>query len=245
MPSISRVFNIPRTDCTEFPVTLHEPSLTSDNLGMKTWVSSFLLAKRLGELLTPSKLLHFTQKDNRPLRALELGAGTGLVGISFASLCGSAASVHLTDLPEIVPNLAHNVSLNEKTLLESGALVSTGVLDWSIQDTNVVGDHEKYEILLAADPLYSPDHPRWLAQTIQRWLSPVKGSRVVLEMPLRDAYLSQVSELRKRMRRAGLIVLDEGEETGHDDWESIDGSPLEVPCWWSVWAWDSKRLTQD
>lgn len=212
---------------------------------MKTWVSSFLLAKRLSTLRKQSPtLLPSISANNRRLRALELGAGTGLVGISFASLWESAASVHLTDLPEIVPNLAHNVSLNESLLLETGSSLSTGVLDWSIQTDKLVEEHEKYDIILAADPLYSPDHPRWLAQTVQRWLSTNRNSRLVLEMPLRDAYLTQVSELRKRLRRFGLAVLEEGEEIGHDDWESKDGSPLEVRCWWSVWAWDSPDPNQ-
>ncbi|EEP78046.1 conserved hypothetical protein [Uncinocarpus reesii 1704] len=240
LPSISRVFKIPMTDSTDFPVTLHEPSLTSDNLGMKTWVSSYLLARRLGKfLLPPLELLLSTYNDVRPLQALELGAGTGLVGIAFASLWGSAASVHLTDLPEIVPNLAHNVSLNHELLLKTGSAVTTGVLDWSIQGQAEPENREKYDIILAADPLYSPDHPRWLVQTIQRWLRPGRESRVVLEMPLRDAYLSQVNELKKRMRRIGLMILADGEETGHDDWESKDGSPLEVRCWWSVWTWEA------
>ncbi|EER26897.1 hypothetical protein D8B26_005543 [Coccidioides posadasii str. Silveira] len=242
MPSMSRVFRIPMTESTEISVTLHEPSLTSDNLGMKTWVSSYLLARRLsGLLLPPSNLLPAMYKDGRPLRALEMGAGTGLVGISFASLWGSAASMHLTDLPDIVPNLAHNVSLNEELLLKTGSSVTTGVLDWSLQDQHEVEGQEKYDVILAADPLYSPDHPRWLTQTIQKWLSPETGSRVVLEMPLRDAYISQVNELRKRMRNIGLTILEDGEEIGHDDWESKDGSPLEVRCWWSVWTWDTNE----
>lgn len=37
MPAMSRVFSIPTAGGEELTLTLHEPSLTSDNLGMKTW----------------------------------------------------------------------------------------------------------------------------------------------------------------------------------------------------------------
>ncbi|KKZ61560.1 hypothetical protein EMCG_00543 [[Emmonsia] crescens] len=239
MPAISRAFTIPMAQHTNFQLTLHEPSLTSDNLGMKTWVSSYLLAKRLHTILIPpSSLIPSRYKNNRPLRALELGAGTGLVGLSFAALWGSAASIHLTDLDAIVPNLAHNVEQNEELLSKAGASVSIGVLDWSLE-TNprpVPAEDERCDIILAADPLYSPDHPRWLVQTIQRWLYPDTESRVVVEMPLRDAYLPQVEDFRRRMEAAGLGVLMEGEEIGFDDWEGRDGEALEVRCWWAVWG---------
>ncbi|KAI2449912.1 hypothetical protein LOY86_005403 [Ophidiomyces ophidiicola] len=242
MPSLSRVFRIPVADNIYIPITLHEPSLTSDNLGMKTWVSSYLLARRLHTFRLPQPSLLPLGHDKQLLRVLELGAGTGLVGLSFASLWGANSTVHLTDLPEIVPNLSHNVSMNKDIMLSTGASVTTGVLDWSLKKGMDIGNQEKYQVILAADPLYSSEHLRWLTQTIQRWLSTDKGARVVLEMPLRNAYISQVNELKKRMGNIGLKVLEAGEEIGHDDWEMKDGSPLEVNCWWSVWMWDDEKL---
>ncbi|KAK2762256.1 hypothetical protein FQN54_001266 [Arachnomyces sp. PD_36] len=239
MPAISRVFTVPVSSTENVSLTLHEPSLTSDNLGMKTWVSSYLLAKRLALAHAPEQpLLPADSSVNQKLRVLELGAGTGLVGLAFASIWGSAASVHLTDLPAIVPNLAHNVTLNEEILEQAGAGCTTGVLDWSIVHEAPPPDEEKYEVILAADPLYSSDHPPWLVQTINRWLSRDKGARVMVEMCLRDAYLPQVEDFRKRMHAIGLSPIDEGTEIGYDDWESSDGESLEVRCWWSVWSWD-------
>ena len=218
-------------------MTLHEPSITADNLGMKTWVSSYLLAKRLHSfLIPPSDLVPSTSKNNTPLRVLELGAGTGLVGLSFAALWGSAASVHLTDLDPIVPNLAHNVFLNEELLAKTGASVTTGVLDWSLETGPLSEDECPHDLILAADPLYSPDHPQWLVQAIERRLNPGTGSRVIVEMPLRDAYLPQVEDFKQRMQHIGLRILEQGEEIGYDDWESRDGASLEVRCWWSVWG---------
>lgn len=239
---MSRVFTVPMTQSKDFPITLHEPSITADNLGMKTWVSSYLLAKKLHSFLVPpSKLVPSTFKNNTPLRALELGAGTGLVGISFAALWGSAASVHLTDLDPIVPNLAYNVTLNEELLAKTGGSVSTGVLDWSLETGSLSEDECRYDVILAADPLYSPEHPRLLVQAIGRRLNPDSESRVIVEMPLRDAYLPQVEDFKQRMHAIGLHVLDQGDEIGYDDWESKDGASLEVRCWWTVWAWEEKQ----
>lgn len=245
MPSMSRVFHIPLSDAQEVALTLHEPSLTADNLGMKTWVSSFVLSRRLHTILdavpelVPSESTT-SQCSQQKVRALELGSGTGLVGLSFAVLRGASASVHLTDLPAIVPNLSHNVDLNRSVLESSGAQVSTGVLDWSVVPDTEPTREERYDIILAADPLYSPEHPKWLVQTIARWLSTGLNARVVVEMPLREAYLPQVEEFRQRMTDIGLGIIEQGEEVAYDDWETATGDLIGVRCWWSVWGWSEK-----
>ncbi|EFR04179.1 hypothetical protein MGYG_07186 [Nannizzia gypsea CBS 118893] len=238
MPSMSREFTIPMNTDSEFQVTLHEPSLTSDNLGNKTWVSSYMLSQRL-HIFYSSGLVPTSKDQNLPLRTLELGAGTGLVGISFAAVWSAAATVHLTDLPAIVPNLTHNISLNGDLISKVKSSITTGVLDWSLQSGVSLQSTGKYDIILVADPLYSSDHPRWLARAIEVHISSNSSSRLVLELPLREVYLPQVHELKKRLDHIGLYILEEGEEIGYDDWAAKDGSPVEVRCWWSVWAWKS------
>ncbi|KAJ6177544.1 hypothetical protein N7485_004458 [Penicillium canescens] len=247
MPAMSRIFDVPTSSGEDYTLTLHEPSLTADNLGMKTWVSSYLLSRRLHNLLeSPPQLVPTASTDPSaskteiPLRALELGAGTGLVGLSFAALQGKSATIHLTDLPEIVPNLAHNAALNVELLNRTGATVTTGVLDWSVTPSPLPSAEERFDVILAADPLYSPSHPKLLVDTIAPWLSHGRDARVVTEMPLRDAYLPQVQEFRRRMGELGLAVVEEGEEVGYDDWESADGGALAVKCWWSIWGWTEK-----
>ena len=242
MPAMSRVFTVPTAEGEDVTLTLHEPSLTADNLGMKTWLSSYLLSRRLDTVIdTESQRTSTTPNTKNKLRALELGAGTGLVGLSFAALHGKSATIHLTDLPEIVPNLAHNAELNVEQLKRTEATVTTGVLDWSIVPDPYPTSEEQYDIILAADSLYSPSHPELLANAITHWLSRDANARVVLEMPLRNAYLPQVQDLRQRLGNLGLAVVKEGEETGYDDWESADGGALEVRCWWSVWGWSEVR----
>ncbi|EED21420.1 glucose-inducible SAM-dependent methyltransferase Rrg1, putative [Talaromyces stipitatus ATCC 10500] len=244
MPALTRLFHIPTSSGEELALTLHEPSLTSDNLGMKTWLSSYLLSRRLDSIFESVPELvrseSSTSSTSTRLRALELGSGTGLVGLSFAALREASASIHLTDLPAIVPNLTQNVELNFDLLQKTNAEVTTGILDWSIHPTPNPTKDELYDVILAADPLYSPDHPKWLVQTINTWISKGLDARVVVELPLRDAYAPQVDEFRQRMQDIGLAIVEQGNETGYDDWEDADGQSMEVHCWWSVWGWSEK-----
>ena len=111
-----------------FQIILHEPALTADNLGLKTWASSYLLAKRLLNLRETLPPLDVGSQ------VLELGAGTGLVGIAAAVIL--QAHVYLTDLPEIVPNLERNIDANFAMLKgvehgERGSNAEAAVLDWS------------------------------------------------------------------------------------------------------------------
>ncbi|RMZ91800.1 hypothetical protein DV736_g958, partial [Chaetothyriales sp. CBS 134916] len=156
-PSQTRAFKVNET----LMIQLHEPSLTGDNLGLKTWASSLLLARRLMTLKAE------VAWDRG--RVLELGAGTGLVGISAACLWG--ASVVLTDLPDIVPNLAKNVSLNSDHILASGGEAETRRLDWSNASDMPQHESEKYHTVIAADPIYSSEHPKLLANAILRSLA--------------------------------------------------------------------------
>jgi len=225
-----------------FQLTLHEPALTADNLGMKTWASSYLLAKRLVVL---RKSLPALQPHDR---VLELGAGTGLVGMAAAVIL--EAHVYLTDLPEIVPNLEHNVRANVGVLSSAGGeahniRAEAAVLDWSEPQSFSPGSEEgtcspqSFPLILAADPIYSPEHPRLLVNAISCHLSRSEHARVVIELPLREAYVTEREDLRERMSEVGLVVVEQGEEVGYDDWaDGRDEEELaEVRCWWSVWGW--------
>ncbi|EMC98804.1 hypothetical protein BAUCODRAFT_380761 [Baudoinia panamericana UAMH 10762] len=287
-------------------ITLHEPALTADNLGLKTWASSHLLAKRLCRLRDSNSLPCLLDPD---ARVLELGSGTGLVGLAAAAVL--QAKVLLTDLPAIVPNLERNIRENAAMVSRRGGRAEVGVLDWedpggleftcpssssssSLFDSDLNSDlnsdsdldgqrqqqqrqpqreeqqcqrrypSHSFSLILAADPIYSPDHPRLLVQTIAYHLSrDHEHARVVVEMPLREGYAGEREDFRERMVGLGLRVLEEGVERGVDDWggaSSGDGFGGEVEdeegpgvdgegegwegegegvvrCWWSVWGW--------
>jgi len=234
-PTLTRTFTIPGDppDAPQIHICLREPSLTSDNLGHKTWLASYLLARRLPSLkhLLPS-ISRSSSTD--PPRVLELGSGTGLLGIAAAALYPEA-SVHLTDLEAIVSNLEANVKANE-ALFSKGKSPSAGVLDWS--EPSTAKTNGRFDLILASDPLYSPLHPTWLVVTILKNLNEQTTSRVIIELPLREAYVPEVEELKKRLADRRLVLLDSGEELGTEDWgdDAAHGRD-KVRCWWGVWGW--------
>jgi predicted nicotinamide N-methyase len=63
------------------------------------------------------------------LKVLELGSGTGLVGLAAAAIWQCMAC--LTDLPDIVENLDYNIDCNCITISEHGGAATAKILDWS------------------------------------------------------------------------------------------------------------------
>lgn len=235
MPSVSRAFSIPVANRNTLRITLREPSLTADNLGHKTWAASYLLAKRLPQMQEslPSLALNRTPVP----RILELGAGTGLVGIAAAGIF--AADVHLTDLPEIVENLASNCAAHSALAGGNGSTLVAFALDWADHPpVHEVLTGTLYDVVLAADPLYSPLHPAMIANTIERYLKRDELARVAVEFPLREAYQPEVDDFHAKMEDKGLSCVEQGEEIGYDDW---DGGRGEVRCWWGIWRWKCYR----
>jgi predicted nicotinamide N-methyase len=247
MSAMTRGFTIP-TKSSQIEISIHEPTLTSDNIGFKTWGASYLLSKRLHTLELP-------QSDN-PLRVLELGSGTGLVGMAAAAVLG--ASVLLTDLPEIEGNMTRNVKQNRPAIEALGGSVTSAILDWSscedilwpavldptdnTQSTITVNRESDpislFPVIVAADSIYAKEHPAMLVGAIAAWVSLSSDARVIIELPRRDGYEAELSDFRARMLGLGLVISEEGEETGHDDWAGVsEGELQEVHCWWSVWKW--------
>ncbi|KAL8635245.1 MAG: hypothetical protein Q9228_007245 [Teloschistes exilis] len=244
MRSLSRVFVIPAPNrLGSVSITLHEPSLTADNLGHKTWLASFLLAKHVSSLKPHLPALQISEDDLnfesplQPNRVIELGAGTGLVGLAIAAMF--PVHVHLTDLPEIVPNLRSNVVTSQAESKTSWKGKTTvGGLDWSQH-----AHGSEYDLVVVADPIYSPQHPAWLVNTIDSVLKRDEKARVVIELPLREAYNTEVEELKSRMVDLGLVIIAEGFESGFEDWENAQdpSERTKVQCWWAVWGWSMIR----
>lgn len=171
------------------------------------------------------------------ISVLELGAGTGLAGIAAAALFTNV-TVHLTDLPSIVPNLIANVESNSHLFPTPP---TAAVLDWSaVSASNEM--QKQYDCILAADSLYDPRHPDWLTDTVVLFLKKQESARVIVELPFREMDLPYHDLLRQEMARKGLALLEEGEDSGWDDWEGSWSEKRAVRCWWSVWGWADEEL---
>ena len=163
-PTCTRTFTIPGPVIGTAPIEIRllEPTLTNDNLGHKTWIASYLLARRLPSLrerLPP--LQNIPVRLIRRARVLELGSGTGLLGIAAAAIYPEA-TYHLTDLPEIVPNLEFNISANaalfqDSTRPEGQYPITAAVLNW--EDARPQPTYKRYDVILASDLLYSQQAP--------------------------------------------------------------------------------------
>jgi predicted nicotinamide N-methyase len=232
----TRSFDVPSGTGTTFSIKIHEDiSIRADNLNLETWGASLILARHLHSIQIPN--LSSAKSNNSCGPVIEIGAGTGLVGISAAAIWKT--NVTLTDLAPIAPALASNIALNKDLLSSTGGSGSSGALDWNIpsvvsfpQGPELQAEDNKAHVILAADTIYDSSHPEMLATVIKTWLKPGPDSRVIIAYPVRVAYLEEIRELWERMEMIGFELVEEGkEELPKKDWDD------EVLIEWCVWKW--------
>ena len=129
MGEITRRWPFESDEYPPFELIMRGPPLTGDSLGLKTWGSSYLLAQNLHHFASQS-LSHLFQPtgDSAGITVLELGSGTGILGLAAAYVWKT--SVILTDLPMIMDNLGHNVEINRATIEAHGGHVEAAALTW-------------------------------------------------------------------------------------------------------------------
>jgi len=225
-----QAFRIPLSKEDFIDVSIAEPDLRADNLNLTTWTSSFILASQLHKL-------NIIVDENGNIPILELGAGTGLVGLSAAVLW--SREIVLTDLAGIVPGLRTNIDLNEKLLASASVRGQCGSLDWTspealtLETGKTLSVHStKANIILAADTIYDEEHPQLLSRTILTWLAQTPNARAILTYPLRVCYLDHIREIWTLLEEGGLVAEGDGQEQA--DTKNWDDECL---CEWVVWKW--------
>ncbi|KAF5018206.1 hypothetical protein F66182_9825 [Fusarium sp. NRRL 66182] len=225
----------------EFELIIREPALTGDSLGFKTWGSSYVLSQHLLRMAETSLFRLFDETFGQPRpEVLELGSGTGLLGLAAAALW--KVPVALSDLPNIVPNLRENVAKNTALVESRGGSLTVGDLTWGGSqdeiDQALFGQHHQFKIVLAADPMYDHDHPALLASAISQHLALGSDSRAVVMVPRRDATTERLLEsFRQAMLDLDTPLFCEEEEelAGQDDWVDDDEAG-NVRCWLGVFG---------
>ncbi|KAL8226162.1 hypothetical protein R6Q57_018719 [Mikania cordata] len=177
----------------------HNISSSIPKVGLQVWRA---------ELALSDFVLHkmFTSSEFDGIVAVELGAGTGLVGMLLARI---AKTVFLTDHGvEILENCDCNVRLNSK-LVSSKSSVYVRELDWKAswppkQDNcascesyawkqSELEELKRASLLVAADVIYSDDLTDALFHTLERLMA--HGIEKVLYLALEKRYNFSVDDL--------------------------------------------------
>ena len=241
-PQSSIVANEDTNTIVESIKVTETPGIKADGLGLATWGSARLLSGILDTLEIPPPTQ--TCSTDIGVEVLELGAGTGLVGLTAAIIW--KCNVMLTDMPTILPGLQANIDVNRPLLASHGALVRCGALDWSSPSAIQVYQDEtifepvslsKPSVILAADTLYDSDHAPWLVDTVKKWLAHDIKSRVVLCYPLRIAYVDVVRDFWDLMHASGFECAQEGRIPGQEEFGEVPGTEFE----WCVWRWNHSQ----
>ena len=168
-------------DC-QIQVELNDAPLSSEDhtsVGLQSWGSSILLAERM--CASPTTFLPVCSNPKRPLRILELGAGTGMLSIVAAKLLrqqgtegditafqGTAEIIATDYHPDVLENLSVNVSTNFPGTAAQPPIV-VKPLDWENPVYEALFD-KPFDIILAADVVYHPNHAEWIKKCVERLL---------------------------------------------------------------------------
>ena len=139
------MIHVSKTDLSIVVYVLECPGLLG--IGGKLWDSSLILTKFLHQTSSG----HFL--ENRKL--VELGSGTGLVGISLGLLPSLPSSVILTDIEEVVPLIAANIKLNSiLNCRNNTSILSSCTHMWG--DSFLPHELRKCELIIGSDIIYDP-----------------------------------------------------------------------------------------
>ncbi|OZJ06226.1 hypothetical protein BZG36_00819 [Bifiguratus adelaidae] len=214
--AITRVWRFPRrkgdVHGNAIEVSIHEPGYVGDDLGFKTWGA----APFLGRKLVQDSVI----ADISSCRILELGTGTGLVGLVCAKL--GANTVILTDYhPNVLVNVAKNVSLN--LVREPVTRIGVVKLDWRDvrhSRTDVHGAlKEPFDVVIGSDLLYEIEHAQLIPLVTKKHLK--KGRKCHFLVPLRCSHQEEVRVFEAEMAKAGFKAVHTEEMEREEDGKTM------------------------
>ncbi|XP_008647476.1 putative methyltransferase family protein isoform X4 [Zea mays] len=180
----------------------HGVTSSLKSVGLQVWKAALLLS---------DFILHesFSSPNFDGVTAIEIGAGTGLVGLALARV---ARRIFVTDRgTDILDNCLANLHINSGMLRFDEAKVCVRELDWKMAWPPPVGTYdpsdpsrylwsaseveeaEKATVLFAADVIYSDDLTNLFFNTVKKLMS--VGAKKVLYLALEKRYNFSVDEL--------------------------------------------------
>ncbi|KAI1338307.1 putative methyltransferase-domain-containing protein [Xylariaceae sp. FL0016] len=142
------------------------------DVGLQSWGGAIIFSELM--CASPSRFSLTHRALGSSPRIIELGAGTGLVGIVLAKMLphlGMAdATVIATDYhPTVLTNLQANIEANFSS--RDPPPVKSSLLDWSAPDLSSPLDLPA-DMLVATDVVYEPKHAIWLRDCASQLLAP-------------------------------------------------------------------------
>eukprot|EP01051_Picozoa_sp_SAG22_P012620 SAG22_NODE_1329_length_4710_cov_1.942095_3_plen_283_part_00 len=178
-------------------------------IGGKLWDSTWVLVDYLrAQNGTPDCLL-------AGKHVLELGAGTGVLGMAVARFAKPPTSVVITDLPQVVPLLDLNLRLNgfPKDGPATAAPLAWGSDDMAEQPLDQPCEGSAWTVIMS-DVVYEPTLFPLLIETLGKILPPPRGA----SSPAAEAAAAAVMGYRRRnpdewkffraLREAGFACVD-------------------------------------
>lgn len=185
--SVTRTFQFPLASGDDegveeesiIKVELNDAPLSSQDhtsVGLQSWGSSILLSEKMAASPANFSLVQPSTNLRKPLRILELGAGTGLLSLVAAKILAEVEPkpvIVATDYhPDVLENLKQNVHTNfpsTSSLDSKRCPIDVKCLDWEHPQYDAPLD-ERFDVILAADVVYHPDHARWIKDCVEKLL---------------------------------------------------------------------------
>ncbi|PKI85959.1 hypothetical protein MVES_000375 [Malassezia vespertilionis] len=184
--------------------SVHGAAEAAAAVGMQTYGSSVIMSDWL---VRNRSFFHASPEVVSPFTVVELGAGTGIVGMVAASVFSSTlhpTNVYITDYhASVMKNLQHNVDayLNAASGECEHVKVVCEPLDWRAlhmllhpgDDAGVacrIPPPQSASLLLAADVVYDPRHATWVLSAIAHLLRQPDtdpDARAHILVPIRNA----------------------------------------------------------
>ncbi|KAL4071178.1 putative methyltransferase-domain-containing protein [Scleroderma yunnanense] len=213
--TVQRVFSFESDELGRIEIQLTDIPLDNHDytsVGGQTWGGACVLAEMIVE--HPERFglgdTPFLGNDGclgrGDLRILELGAGTGLVGLTVAKLLAAMgnrrATVVATDFhPSILANLTANIDANFPAG-DGGDMITvvSHFLDWSSFSSSGSGVlSEPFDVILGADIIYEAEHATWIKNCLKSLLrcqgSSHPPSIFHLVIPLRPTHTFESSTI--------------------------------------------------
>ncbi|KAJ3029178.1 UNVERIFIED_CONTAM: hypothetical protein HDU68_012861 [Siphonaria sp. JEL0065] len=178
----------------EISLSLRELSFEECAYGWQTWSGGQLLA----HLLSTHKIPHISTLPPTST-TLELGCGTGIVGLTLSKTYPTRNLVMTDYMPTILSNARLNASQNacphETLTIEK--------LDWRDPSTF---PKQRFDLIIAADVCYEFEHGSLVPPVCEALLSRDVEARVVVLLTLRIGFSKEVKNFEEGMEKSGFTV---------------------------------------